>query len=394
MSWETAKLGEFALNRGGSLNPEKFPDETFDLYSIPSYDSGSPEVITGSEIGSSKKIVEPGDVLLSKIVPHIKRVWIVGGNRGRRQIASGEWIVYRTNKVYGEYLRFFLFSENFRKRFMGTVKGVGGSLLRATPNLVDKLEIPLPPLKTQKQIAAILEKADQLRKDCQKMEQELNSLAQSVFIDMFGDPVSNPKGWEVKKCGDLCRDISVGVVVKPASYYVESGVPALRSLNVRENGILDEKMVYFSIEANQGAVSKSRIYTGDVLVVRSGQPGRAAVVPEKYDGCNCIDVLIARPDNKLLESQYLTFFLNSEGGRRLVLKEERGQVQKHLNVKALSDAEIPLPGIDLQRKFLKYYKKLNAQHALANTGFSSIEGLFYSLMQRAFKGELNLTQAA
>ncbi|RZP55965.1 restriction endonuclease subunit S [Vibrio vulnificus] len=62
--------------------------------------------------------------------------------------------------------------------------------------------IPLPPLETQKKIAAVLERADQLRKDCQQMEQELNSLAQSVFIDMFGDPVTNPKGWDVATLGD------------------------------------------------------------------------------------------------------------------------------------------------------------------------------------------------
>lgn len=253
--------------------------------------------------------------------------------------------------------------------------------------------IPLPPLETQKQIAAVLEKADQLRKDCQLMEQELNSLAQSVFIDMFGDPVTNPKGWDTSPCQKLCHKITVGVVVQPASYYVDSGIPALRSLNVRENKLQDDKMMYFSNEVNETVLSKSKIYEGDVLVVRSGQPGRAAVVTKNYDGCNCIDVLIVRPDTSVLDPQYLSFFLNSEGGKKLVLREERGQVQKHLNVKALNEAIIPTPPIEKQREFLGRYTLILKQLAVVQSKKSQTDQLFQSLSTSAFKGDLNLDKS-
>lgn len=95
MSYPTIELGDLSVVRGGSVDPKKHPKEIFELYSIPAFDSGSPEITQGANIGSSKKNIEPGDVLLSRIVPHIRRAWVVGKANGYRQIGSGEWIVFR-----------------------------------------------------------------------------------------------------------------------------------------------------------------------------------------------------------------------------------------------------------------------------------------------------------
>jgi type I restriction enzyme S subunit len=126
----TIALGEIMASKIGSVDPSKFNDEVFDLYSIPAFDSRQPEVVKGSKIGSTKQIVQPGDVLLSKIVPHIRRTWVVGEDRGRRLIASGEWIVFRSEQIHPAYLRHVLVGDPFHAQFMCTVSGVGGSLLR------------------------------------------------------------------------------------------------------------------------------------------------------------------------------------------------------------------------------------------------------------------------
>jgi len=98
----TVKLEEIMASKLGAVDPSKYPDEIFDLYSIPAFDNRQPEVVAGRDIGSTKQIVEPGDVLLSKIVPHIRRSWVVGENRNRRIIASGEWIVFRDKRICPE----------------------------------------------------------------------------------------------------------------------------------------------------------------------------------------------------------------------------------------------------------------------------------------------------
>jgi type I restriction enzyme S subunit len=146
-------LGDILVSRAGTVDPSAFPEECFDLYSIPAYDRGTPEVPLGKDIGSTKQIVQQGDVLLSKIVPHIRRSWIVEQSRGRRMIASGEWIVFRSSAIDPLYLRHALLSDRFHAEFMSTVSGVGGSLLRARPAFVAKIRIPLPSIGLQEEFA-------------------------------------------------------------------------------------------------------------------------------------------------------------------------------------------------------------------------------------------------
>src|SRR5688572_18442116 len=111
--WKTVALGELMPGRGEALNPANYPDEMFDLYSIPAFDSQQPEVLAGEKIGSTKQVVEPGDTLLSKIVPHIRRAWVVGDNHGRRMIASSEWIVFRNHRIFPGYMRHLLVENGF-----------------------------------------------------------------------------------------------------------------------------------------------------------------------------------------------------------------------------------------------------------------------------------------
>jgi type I restriction enzyme S subunit len=115
------------------LEPYLFPDETFELYSVPSFASGAPELVNGSDVGSMKQVVQPGDVLLCKIIPHLNRVWIVGEHNGHRKIASSEWIVVRCPECDGDYLRYSLSEPVFREEFLKELSGVGGSLVRARP---------------------------------------------------------------------------------------------------------------------------------------------------------------------------------------------------------------------------------------------------------------------
>lgn len=132
---KSVAAGFLMADSRSSVDPSKAPDELFELWSIPAYDRGAPDLVLGAEIGSQKQVVMPGDVLLSKIVPHIRRAWIVRPMSGaHRQIASGEWIVFRTSAADPAYLRHLLTSERFHAEFMATVSGVGGSLLALAPH--------------------------------------------------------------------------------------------------------------------------------------------------------------------------------------------------------------------------------------------------------------------
>jgi len=251
-----------------------------------------------------------------------------------------------------------------------------------------RLEIPLPPLVEQRRIATILDKADALRARRRAALAQLDALTQSVFLDMFGSPVTNPAGWPAVAFSEICDRVTVGIVVKPASYYVPNGVPALRSLNIKPGKIVLEDLVYFSQSDNDTKLAKTKLRTNDVVIVRTGQPGTAAVVPSELDGVNAIDLLIASPQNELGDPTFLCTFFNSAGGRDLVLSKQRGQVQKHLNVGSLNEAIIPLPPIDLQRTFARRIGAIEKLKASHHASCAALDGLFASLQDRAFRGEL------
>jgi type I restriction enzyme S subunit len=198
------ELGELMPQEGrSSVNPVDYPGELFELLSIPAYDRGSAEIALGSEIGSTKQAVQPGDVLLSKIVPHIRRAWVVEPSAGSRQIASSEWIVFRSKEADARYLRHFLVSDGFHRQFMQTVSGVGGSLLRARPKYVAKIKIPLPPLEEQRRIAAILDKADQLDKNRLSAIQSVEALQGSLFNEISNASMYPNKNLEQYRLSDL-----------------------------------------------------------------------------------------------------------------------------------------------------------------------------------------------
>ena len=150
MQKSIVKLKDLERKKVKSLNPRKYPDQQFSLYSIPAYDLNKVEILRGSEIGSSKKILKNGDVLLSRIIPHIRRVWLVDNNEKFEKIGSGEWIVFNNDKVFPSFLKHYFLSDQFHLKFMNTVSGVGGSLKRARPKLIGEFDLLLPPINEQK----------------------------------------------------------------------------------------------------------------------------------------------------------------------------------------------------------------------------------------------------
>ena len=156
--WDLVPLGKLRGGKAKGINPSELPDEVFELYSVPSFSEGTPEIISGEEIGSSKRIVVPNTVLLSKINPRINRVWIVGPEIKHRQISSPEWIeFFPTEAVEPKYLLYFMQNQRFREHLCMNVSGVGGSLTRIRPKVAEDYEIPLAPKEQQKRIVAKIE---------------------------------------------------------------------------------------------------------------------------------------------------------------------------------------------------------------------------------------------
>lgn len=258
-----------------------------------------------------------------------------------------------------------------------------------------ELEIPLPPLAIQKQIAAVLEKADTLRSQCQQMEQELNALAQSVFLDMFGDPVANPKGWmrtSLTEHGDFKNGLNFAKS--------ETGV------NVKYLGIGDFKSLdqikdvssLGTVELNELPQNDYLLDDGDIVFVRSN--GNKALVGRcltiytedkvTFSGF-CIRY---RVNDHKLAPEFLNYLFRTPSIKQALLQGGQGANIQNINQKILSSIPIIFPPTEAQESFVEFLEALRAQRVLAKEKLEKQKSMFNSLMQRAFKGELKLKGVA
>ncbi len=337
--WETIGLGELGMGRTQNIEPAKRPDEEFELWSVPSFPTARPEIVLGSAIGSNKQRVQPGDVLLCKINPRINRVWCVGPKAGRTQIASTEWVVFRSPLFYPLFLMWRFREGAFREALCRTVAGVGGSLTRARPKDVARIEIALPPLAEQRRIVARLERLEARSRRARAALQDLPALLaqarQSLLAAAFrGDltkewrrthpdeehgsslvaalerahqqagghkrgnaaqategvhdltPADFPSSWGLTDLLNLCRPgkpITYGILMPGPDQ--PDGVPYVRVADFPGHEI-NLATVRRTTKAIDAAYARSRLSAGDLLLSIRGSVGRLATVPTELHGAN------------------------------------------------------------------------------------------------------------
>ena len=252
-----------------------------------------------------------------------------------------------------------------------------------------QLQIPLPPIPTQQKIAAILDAADTLRQKDKALLAKYDELTQSLFLDMFGDPVSNPKGWDMKIMANVCEKISVGFVGVCEPYYTEKqkGIPMIRTGNLGEGFLRYDKMKFVTKEFHLKQ-KKSQIFKDDILIARHGDNGKAVLYNGEFEEANCLNIIILRPAKGLLNGTYNVNMLNNESTRNSILGKTGGATQKVVNTKEIQKLIVPIPPINLQNQFAERVQVIEQQKAVAQASLEKSEELFNSLLQKAFKGEL------
>jgi type I restriction enzyme, S subunit len=161
-----------------------------------------------------------------------------------------------------------------------------------------------------------------------------------------------PKDWNIKTLEEISHKVMVGIASAATHAYRDSGVIMLRNLNIKENRIDESDLLFIDPEYELQHKNK-RIKTGDVITVRTGYPGVSAVVTDKFQSAQCFTSLITRPKSELVNSHFLSAYINSEYGKKFIVEAEAGGAQKNVNAGSLSKMPIPLPSMKEQCKIIK-----------------------------------------
>ena len=261
----------------------------------------------------------------------------------------------------------------------GTTRG------KLTKAGASEIVIPLPPLAVQRRIAEVLDRADSLRAKRRAALAQLDSLTQSLFLDLFGDPVANRKSFPVSRMGDVC-DVRDGTHDSP-KYVSEGGYPLVTSKNL-SRGYMDLSDVNLISEADYVQINKrSKVDRGDIIMPMIGTIGSPVLVEDEprfaIKNVALIKFTEASPSPILVRHLLSCSYFD-----HIVGQKNRGGTQKFVSLGDLRSFPLPLPPIPLQREFARRVTAVEALKTAQRASLAELDALFATLQQRAFRGEL------
>jgi type I restriction enzyme S subunit len=289
------------------------------------------------------------------------------------------------------FFKYYLQSEYFKSQLVKLI--TGSAQLNFGPSHIKKIQIPLPPLPTQQKIAAILDAADTLRQKDKALLAKYDELTQSLFLDMFGDPVSNPKGWEKRKLNEFLITL-VDVGSNGGNDWVSANIKMkdeeayaimIRTVNLNKNNFKNN-LKYVS-EETYNLFKKTKVFGGEIIMNKIGSAGEFWLMPYLNRPVSLgLNQLMMSFNN--LDKLFFYYYFSTDYGKKLINSKLNGATTKSITKTALRDLDILYPSLKLQNQFAEHIGKIEQQKALAQASLEKSEELFNSLLQKAFKGEL------
>lgn len=406
-NWVWVRLGEVNKYISKSVNPISEPDKIFELYSVPSMVDNYPEIIAGSDIGSSKQSVCKKDVLLCKINPRINRVWKVSQFTDNELIASSEWIIIRNNHIDANYLMYCFQSKYFREFMLSNVSGVGGSLMRAQPKYVQTYPIPLPPLSEQQRIVERIEelfaKLDEAKARLQEVADSFAVRKAAILHKAFTGELTkqwrlengvSDESWEDVSLDSVCKSIYDGDHMPPPKS--ETGIPFLVISNVNTGFISFEKCRFVPEEYYDGLSETRTPEIGDILYTIVGSYGIPVMVDTDKKFCFQRHMALLKP--KDIYNRFLWRQLQTQSFFEQATSIATGTAQLTVPIKGLRKLIVKCPTIPEQHEIVRLIDDLLARERSAQQAteqaLASIDLMKKSILARAFRGELGTNKAS
>ena len=405
------------LNEVCDINPDGFSEndwtsDTFEYISLSNVSEGeilqSETTPVDKAPSRAQRKINEGDVLVGTVRPKQVSHGFVTAEHDGKICSSGFGVLRPSPAVHPNYLIQEVLSHRFFRQMEAYVAGSGYPAVKIGD--LKRHRISVPPVEEQRKIASTLYNIDQAIQKTEEVADQLETVRRGTEQDVLSRGVQEdgtlrpddqikyrsswvgeiPRDWEVKQYSKLISDSSVGIVVKPSQYYDDSGtVPILRSKDISRDGIVEEDFEYMTEESNTEN-ENSQLQEGDVITVRSGDPGLSCVVPAEFSGANCADLLISTPGPDL-DPHYAAMWINSFAGRKQIDRFQAGLAQKHFNLGALRKLRVGVPPLDEQKRIVEKVSSISETLEREIRYKNQLQRLKRGLMQDLLSGTVRTT---
>ena len=383
--WEIKKLGEVCDIVGGSTpktgEPSYWDGEHYWITPAEldgsKYISSTSRTITDEGVKSAHlQLLPSGTVLLSSRAP-IGKVAITTApmycNQGFKNLVCSD-------KLYNEFAYWFLY---YNTEYLNSL-GTGATFKEISKRVVEQIPIPVPPREEQERIVEELDCLSGIIEKKREQLKELDALAESIFYTMFGDPITNEKGWEVKKLGEVARVIG-GYAFK-SNLFTEDGIPVLRIGNIN-TGLLKTTSIVFYQEDE--ALTKYLVYPQDLVMSLTGTAGKddygnVCVLDDTYPKyyLNQRNAKFVLSGN--IQVDYLKHVLKDKQIKSKLTSVNRGIRQGNIANRDIEELLVQIPPLTLQQEFAEKIEAIEKQKELIKKSISETENLFNARMDYYF----------
>lgn len=329
--------------------------------------------------------VSPGDLLVTNMGT-VGRACVVP--EGLETAIISSHLIKMTPDITMAWPSYLSWMLNFCPLVVAQVKAKSHGAIMAGFNsgLLKSLRIPLPPLPEQRRIADVLDKAEALRAKRRAALAQLDELTQSIFIDMFGNPVSNPKRVPISSLGSIAEQVTDGEHLTPKR--TAEGVKLLSARNIRDGHIDVENVDYIGIEEHERIKRRCNPSWGDVLISCSGTIGRVSSVETTESFSLVRSVALVRPIASLIRYKFLEHYLRTPALKARMVSRANASSQANLFQGQIRELPVFVPSIGVQDAFVARAAGVGALGVTHRESLTCIDALFASLQHRAFRGEL------
>ena len=377
-NWTYKKLGEVAtFINGYPFKPDEWMNSGLPIIRIQNLNN--PDAAFNYYDGEidSRYFVHNGDVLISWSGTLGVYEWMKDDALLNQHIFK---VVFDKSDIDKGFFKYAVSSRIDEMK--GKVHGI--TMQHITKKEFDTTTIPLPPLSTQSRIVSELDLLQSIIDKQKAQLKELDTLAQSIFYDMFGDPVENEKGWEVKKLGEIAL-VKIGPFgsLLHTSDYISGGIPLVNPIHMK-NGYIKPDYGFTISEEKKKEMLPYLLKKGDVVFARRGEIGRCAIVSEKEDGYLCGTGSLFVRFIKPISEVFVLYLTKSDSFIKDLVSKAKGATMLNINCKIVEGLQIPIPPLSLQQTFAQKIESIERQKELIIQSIREAQTLFDSRMEYYF----------